>query len=221
MRKLIVFVVVVAVLLVVVDRVGDFVAERIVADNLQSSQHLQQRPDVTIDGVPFVTQFVSGHYQHVEIDASDVRVGSTPLALSTLHTDFRTVSVSHNFQTFSARTASATATVDFAGLSRLLKVHVHYGGHGRIALSKKLPVIGRKTVTFAARYANGVLRFGGAAVNGLGHLGHEVASALSHYLDIRTPLRTFPFHIRVRSIRVDSSGLQLTLTGRNLHYRNG
>lgn len=220
MRKLIIFLVVIAVLLVVVDRGGDLVAERITGDNLQTSQHLQQRPDVSIDGVPFLTQFASGHYQHVEISAIDLRVGKTPLYLSQLHADFRTVTVSRRFDDFRARTASANAAVDYADLSRLLDVTVHYGGKGRIALTRKLPLIGKKTVTFKASYANGALRFGKAAINGAGSLGSEVSSALKRYLNVDTSLRKFPFDVRVRSIRVDAGGLEFALTGRKLHYRS-
>ena len=77
MRKLIIFVVVVVVLLIAADRIGDVVAERVTADTLQSSQHLQQRPDVSIDGFPFLTQFATGHYQHVLIRTQDLRIGST------------------------------------------------------------------------------------------------------------------------------------------------
>ena len=149
-----------------------------------------------------------------------MRIGSTTLYLSHLHADFRTVSVSHSFHDFRARTATARGTVDFAGLSRLLHVTVHYGGHGTIALTKKLPVLGKRTLTFKASYANGALRFGKAAVAGAQHLGQQVTSLLKHYLDVRTPLRRFPFDVRVRSVRVDAGGLEFALAGRNLAYRN-
>ena len=55
--------------------------------SLQTSQGLQQRPDVSIDGIPFLTQFASGHYQHIEVDSQDVRVGSSALYLSDLDID--------------------------------------------------------------------------------------------------------------------------------------
>ena len=220
MRKLIIFLIVIALVVVVADRGGDLVADRITADTLQSSQHLQQRPDVTIDGVPFLTQFATGHYQHVEIDAQNVRVGSTPLYLSTLHADFRTVTVSRSFDDFKAETATARGTVNYTGLSRLLKVRVRYAGNGRLSVTKKLPVIGKKTITFKARYANGVLRFGQGAVNGAGHLGSEVSSFLNRYFGIKTSLRKFPFDVRVRSVSVNATGLQFALAGRNLAYKN-
>src|ERR1700712_5607103 len=74
LRRFVILVVVLAVLLSVLDRGGDYVAERVAADNLQSSQHLTSRPDVTIHGVPFLTQFVQGDYDHVSVDADGLPV---------------------------------------------------------------------------------------------------------------------------------------------------
>ena len=96
---------------------------------------------------------------------------------------------------------------------------MRYGGDGHLALTKKLPLIGTKTVRFEATYANGALRFGQAAVNGLGHLGQEAGSVLDRYFDIKTPLRRFPCDVGVRSIRVDAGGLEFALAGRNLKFR--
>lgn len=220
MRKLIIFLVVIIVVVVAADRVGDVVAERLVADNLQTSQHLQQRPDVSIDGIPFLTQFASGHYQHIEIDAQNVQVGSTDLYVSTLHADFHTVTVSRSFSKFAAKTANARATVNYAALTRLLHVQVRYAGGGRLQLTKKFPVIGRETVTFKASYANGALRFGQGAINGAGKIGSKVESVLSDYFNVRTSLGRFPFNVKVQRLAVTASGLLITLAGRSLVYNN-
>ena len=107
--------------------------------------------------------------------------------------------------------------VDF-GHGPLLHVRVRYAGKSRLEFSKKLPVVGRKTVTFKASYANGVLRFGKTAINGLGRFGDEVQSFLDRYLGVRTSLRDIPFDIKVRSLAVNASGLQIGLAGRNVSY---
>src|ERR671930_802776 len=71
-------------LLVVIDRVGDYVAERIAADTIKSAQHLPSRPDVDIAGFPFLNQLITGKYDKITVTADDVPVGTTarPLVLS-------------------------------------------------------------------------------------------------------------------------------------------
>lgn len=109
MSKLFWTVVALAILLVVVDRVGDFAAERVAADTLQSSQGLDQPPHVSIEGFPFLHQFVTGRYERVRLSAERVPVGSAPnsLTLSRVRLDFRTVTTSKSFDRFRARRARA------------------------------------------------------------------------------------------------------------------
>src|SRR6476619_6753226 len=39
-------------------------------------QHLDSGPDVDIDGFPFLTQLVEGHYDEITVTATDVPVGA-------------------------------------------------------------------------------------------------------------------------------------------------
>ncbi|GID96902.1 hypothetical protein Adi01nite_63140 [Amorphoplanes digitatis] len=63
------------VLLFVADRAGKSAAERLIADRVVSQLDAQdataQPPDVTIEGVPFLTQVLSGHYQEIGILLND------------------------------------------------------------------------------------------------------------------------------------------------------
>jgi hypothetical protein len=74
-RRLLIALVVLAALLVLADRVGVLSAERALAGQIQTELDLQQRPDVSIRGVPFLTQAVGGRYEEVRVELPDVDSG--------------------------------------------------------------------------------------------------------------------------------------------------
>jgi len=67
-------------LLALADRLGAFAAERVVAQRIQVDQLLAVRPDVTIDGIPFLTQLAGGHYERVDVTVRDLRRGSLDIS---------------------------------------------------------------------------------------------------------------------------------------------
>ena len=75
MRRIVIALVVLATLLVLADRVGVVLAERALADQIRTELDLQQTPDVSIRGVPFLTQAIRGRYQEVRVGLPDVDSG--------------------------------------------------------------------------------------------------------------------------------------------------
>jgi LmeA-like phospholipid-binding len=76
MRRLVVVVVVLLALLAVVDRVGVLVAQSVLASQVRDQLELDQTPDVSIRGIPFLTQAVRGNYRDVRVQLPDVDAGS-------------------------------------------------------------------------------------------------------------------------------------------------
>jgi hypothetical protein len=74
-RRIVIALVVLAALLVLADRVGVVLAERALADQIRTELDLQQTPDVSIRGVPFLTQAIRGRYQEVRVRLPDVDSG--------------------------------------------------------------------------------------------------------------------------------------------------
>jgi hypothetical protein len=70
-KALLTLIVVVLLLLVAADRVAWYVAERGVAQAIQDSENLDKRPDVSIGGIPFLTQAWSGTYEDVDVTFED------------------------------------------------------------------------------------------------------------------------------------------------------
>ena len=74
-RLLITFIVLLVIVggaLAVVDRFGASYAEREISDRVAQQvadqKATSEKPDVTIEGVPFLTQVLSGHYQEIKIE---------------------------------------------------------------------------------------------------------------------------------------------------------
>ncbi|MCW2595304.1 MAG: Secreted protein [Jatrophihabitans sp.] len=225
LRRVAIGLVILVVLLVVADRVGNYVAERTAGNTIQQSQHLTSRPDVNIGGFPFLTQLAAGHFDKITVTASHVPVGSAsvPLQVAQVHVEFDGVTVSRAFSSVHANTANAIALVNYADLSKTLGVDLAYAGNGRIKASKSVSLAGRTLsaeVTTQPILANGALSFGSTQINGAGQLSGEVTALLNKVFDVSVPLQGIPFQIQVKSLTVDERGLHINLTGANLSYAN-
>ncbi len=75
MRRLLIVLVVLAALLVVADRVGVVVAQNRLASQIQQQLDLDRKPDVSIRGIPFLTQAISGTYKDIRVQLPDVDAG--------------------------------------------------------------------------------------------------------------------------------------------------
>jgi hypothetical protein len=76
MRRLLVVLLVLVALLAIADRVGVLVAQSVLAAQVKNQLELDQTPDVSIRGIPFLTQAVRGKYSDVRVKLPDVDAGS-------------------------------------------------------------------------------------------------------------------------------------------------
>ena len=222
MFRLLKLLLVLAVLALVVDRGGDYLAEQAAAGELQRSQGLQREPDVSITGFPFLNQFASGRYDRVVVTAQDVRAGTSDMSLTIakVRLEFRTVTASRDFRRFRARSATAHATVGYRALSKTLGIRVRFGGDGQITASKTFTVLGetlRPSITVRPEVASDALTFAGSKIGGQ-DVPAEVSTALREVFGTDLSLEDLPFDVKVKAVKVTRAGLDLTLTGRNLSY---
>ena len=75
MRRLLIVLVVLAALLVAADRVGVVVAQNRLASEIQQQLDLDAKPDVSIRGIPFLTQAIRGTYKDIRMQLPDVDAG--------------------------------------------------------------------------------------------------------------------------------------------------
>ncbi|MBW8485245.1 LmeA family phospholipid-binding protein [Actinomadura parmotrematis] len=118
MRKvLLVLLILVAVGLVVADRVGVRVAQDEIGKQIAAEYRLAQRPDVTIHGVPFLTQAVSGNYDRIDVKIGNwteqgVTVGDVRIDMRGVNAPVKEVTKGEQGR-ITAETATASAVIPY------------------------------------------------------------------------------------------------------------
>lgn len=222
-RRLLVGLVILLLVLLGVDRLGDYVAEQAAASTIKSSQGLAHKPGVDISGFPFLTQLASGSFDEITITAKDVPVGTADhqLDIGQVRVVLHELTVSRDFKRVHAATANATATVSYAALGQTLGLTVSYSGDGRITASRQVTVAGvtlNASLTTRPELVNGALSFTQTAINNGAQLGGEITTLLNQAVGLAIPLQGIPFHVQVTTLKVDSGGLSIGLVGRDLSY---
>lgn len=215
MRRLLISLVVILGLLVVADRVARAAADRAVAQRIQKDQGLTQRPDVSIDGFPFLTQALSGRYDHVTMTLHDLHDG--PVPVQTLRVVLRGVHVplsavfSRHVASVPVDRATATVLVRYADLGANVggnHLTVSPGPDGEVKVTGTVSALGQSVTA-----------------SGEGRLdvrGNDVIVTVGHGLDFTIPLGGLPFRIVLVGAKATKAGIEVAATadGLVLHPRN-
>lgn len=221
---LLVVVLVLAGLFVAADRIAKSFAEDKAASALQSSQHLSSRPDVSVQGFPFLTQLAAGRFGEVIVTAAHVAVGDDrDVDLKRVRVDLHDVTVRDNYSTVHAQTATAQATIAFDELSRLLRTPMRYGGNGRLVAQPTVQLLGQtfhgtvSAVVHASSQRGLTFADARASINGV-DIPSAVTNAFVRVFDRAISLSGLPFGVRVTGASVTSAGVIVDLAGSDLSY---
>jgi hypothetical protein len=222
-KGLLVTVVTVAVCAVAADRISLVLAERAVASQLQVSGGLSTRPDVSIRGVPFLTQAFAGEYDDVEVSASEVTAGGA--RLSRLDVSLRGARVPLSDALSGSVTAvpvdglRATVLLSYADISAQLRdrrLTVAPAGE-QLRVSGTVQVLGR---TMSASAISTVSLSGASVVVTAKRfeVGHAVANravtaALAGRFDFVIRVGQLPYGLTLSSLRVSPDGIVATAEG--------
>lgn len=218
-------------LLVAADRIGVAVAESKVASKVQSSQQLTNRPSVTIEGFPFLTQVISNRYQAVQLSAGGVTLGSGQdrLQVKTLTARLTGVRATGNYSGVTARTVAGTATVGYPELSRVLGFPLGYGGpaangSGRVRASRSVSVLGKSiaaTVTATVSITGAEMLSFSAVKVSVADAGVSLPQVLTDQLASifakQLSLNGLPFKLRVRSLAATAAGVSVSADAQNVN----
>ena len=211
-------------LLVAVDRIGVAVAESAVAQTLQNSQHLANKPSVDIEGFPFLTQLASGNYDKIALSDDDVTVGQygRTVKLQHLKVTLHSVKVARDFKSATAGSGTADARMSYADLSQTLGTKLTYAGSGRVTASGSV-LVGSQTITGSVtatpRLSGSSLEFASPQVTVDGvPAPAQVAAALGGVFGAPIPLDNLPYSLRVDSLSVDKDGVSFVLSGHQLSF---
>jgi hypothetical protein len=107
--------VVLLVLFFVADQVAKAYAQNMIASKLQSSSGLSAKPNVTIEGFPFLTQLLGHDIRTIDISASNVQEGR--LDISSINATATGVHITSGFNGATIDRISGTALITFADLA--------------------------------------------------------------------------------------------------------
>jgi hypothetical protein len=220
MKGLLTTLVVLAVLAVGADRIALVVAQSAVAAQLQSSGSLSSRPDVSIRGIPFLTQAISGRYDDVELSASEVTAGGG--RISQLDVSLRGVHVPLS-EALSGSVAKvpvdqlrASLLLSYADMDKQLRdrrMSVSPAGD-QLRVTGSVQVLGRtisaSAISSVALSGTSVVvtarRFevGNAAANKM------VTAALAGRFDFVVRLGALPYGLKLSGLRVQPDGVVAT-----------
>ena len=204
-------VIAVLVLVLVGDRLSHVYAEDTIASKIQQRGFGVVKPDVTIDGFPFLTQVAARHFPRGHLSAHDIHEG--PLTIAGISGDARDVRIGPADPQGAIGTVDGTATVGFGDLTRA-------AGRSRVCGSRRPTTRddaghGRQlsgTATAQVTQVGGGIRVHTVSVEGFS------ITALGDKLDFTVPIPPLPLDLTVQSLSVTSRGVELRVTGANIPF---
>jgi hypothetical protein len=240
---LLVLLIILAAILAVVDRIGASYAERVISDRVAeqvADQDAQSaKPDVTVEGVPFLTQVVAGKYQEIKIllrDFSGPAGNGKTIKMPVL--DVRAKDVRAPLDTLRsgqgdiiATTVTGAGTIDYATLAQLsgedgVKLAEK---DGKLAVTAPLTVLNQKvtingTANIEVASGNVVrVRFEQVTAEGLPNVP-LVDTALNNYarslsVDLKVP--ALPLKLKVEKVQPTPAGLVVTAGAKEVPLNAG
>jgi hypothetical protein len=228
MRRLLLVVLVFLIAVVIaVDRVGALAAAHVLASKVESDEHLPSRPDLSIGGIPFLTQAFGGNYKDISVTAHEVPVEQVPV--TTLHVTLRHAHVPFSkvihgsVSTVPVDRITGSAFISFDDANTYLARHSPVGslvqlrasGTPRTATVLDRISVGGRRLTLqgvgSVTVSSNVVRLDVSGLTGTLASGAQAPSsvlslALRH-LNVSFPLQSIPFQLRITSVEFTSTGI--------------
>ena len=204
------------------DRYAHRRAEGRVAAALQPPLGTPARPQVDIEGFPFLTQIAAGSVGKMQIVADQLgETTNAPVILA--HADLVMTDVVTNdwFKTMKITHTEGTGLIDYTKLSSLTNAPLRYGGEGRVEIVVKTTVVGREVeavITGAPRLNadEQTMTLSDAKISVAGvNLPDFTAQALLAALLKPIPLKGLPLGLTVTGITAAEDGVHVALMAEN------
>jgi len=118
-RRWLIALVVLVVLLVGIDFAARAVAEQVAAGQIKKQASLATKPDVTIEGFPFLTQVAARNFSDVKIGISDLKAG--PVTITSIEANATNIKLSsYNFSSGTISQLNGTLLINFASVGNTL-----------------------------------------------------------------------------------------------------
>jgi hypothetical protein len=227
---------------VVLDRFAASYAERMISDKVAEQVANQKatsdKPDVTIEGVPFLTQVLKGTYQEIKIEladfagpAGDNRTIQMPLLdIRALDVDAPLDTIRSGNGDIVASTVSGIGTIDYTQLAKLinqpgLKLSAKDGkliGSAPVqALGQTYNVSGAATLT--VKDGTVQVRFSDVTAEGLPDipLVRTLINAYAQKLGVDLKVPALPLKLALKKVEPQTDGLKVTAEAHDVSLNSG
>ncbi len=227
MRAFLTLIVVLAIALVVGDRVAVVLAQNEIGRKVAAEYNLARQPSVSIRGIPFLTQAVSGKYHDIDVRAGDwsgqgITVHDLDVTLTDVTAPLHDV-VHNQTSNLVAASASATALVPYdtvRGYAPSGVESIAYGSDGLHVTGtfdvEGVSVPGTVVVTVAPT-DNGI-QVTPVSVQAKGGGPTLSLSVLRRALAFTVPLQRLPLGARLTAIQPSAGGLEVTAVAHDVHF---
>ncbi|HUB41413.1 MAG TPA: DUF2993 domain-containing protein [Streptosporangiaceae bacterium] len=215
---------IVIVVLVVLDFAARVAAQNVLASKIEQ-QGLQHKPNVTIDGFPFLTQVASRNFERVNLSDADQTEG--PVTITSINATARNIKVnSYAFSSGTIGSLSGTALISFASLGNtltqqvgplgsLLKgagLNLRAAGPSEVKATLNLVVTSGSATWRVAWLAGDRLNVRLVGSDGL------PSSLLGAIQDITLQVPKLPLGLTIDSVRVSPAGVLGRVHGSNVPF---
>ncbi|MFF4619243.1 LmeA family phospholipid-binding protein [Nonomuraea jabiensis] len=220
MRKLIIFLIVLVILLVAVDRVAVAGVERDLSNRIAAASDLSGKPTVTIEGIPFLTQAISGHYPEVRFDLGTFTYGGVPiknLRGAAYDVTAPLADVLQNRANIKAGRVAISGTLTRATIDKYAPQGVKIGGNGDRLTASGEVTVGVQKVKFDAEMrvelVDGGIRLQAEKIEGV---PDQLASLVSYTIKFKGKL---PFDVKVTGVKSVAEGLEISAEASDVPIR--
>jgi hypothetical protein len=239
---LVVLLVIIGGALFIGDRVGRSYAERVISDKVAGQVAAQKatsgKPDVTIEGFPFLTQVAAGTYHEIKIELPnfagpagngktlhmallDIRAKDVKAPLSDLRSGGGNITAS---------TVTGTGTI---GYDEVIKLIDQPGvklsqKNGQIVATGPVQVLGQQfdvTATAKIKIVSGKVQvaFTDVSAAGLPDLPvvKTLISAYANKLGVELAVPALPLNLKLQQVDAAADGLKVTAAAQNVKFNGG
>ncbi|MEV4159847.1 LmeA family phospholipid-binding protein [Nonomuraea dietziae] len=220
MRKLIIFLIVLIIVLVAVDRVAVAGVQRDIATRIAASSDLSGTPTVTIEGIPFLTQAIAGRYSEVRFDLGTLTYNTVKvdnLRGAAYDVTAPLADVVQNRAQITAGRVHVQGTLSRSTVDKFAPRGVKIGGSGdRLTASGEVD-LGVTKVKFDAEMrvevVDGGIKLTADKVNG-------IPSKNAGFLTYTIPFKgKLPFDVKVTGVKAVPAGLEITAEASDVPLR--
>jgi len=173
------------------------------------------RPNVSVEGFPFLTQLISRHLQGVEVTAPRYPIGSVT---ASIHVHAQDITLDSGYESGTIAQVTGTGLVPFASLARMPGLAAVPGllisgdGPHMVKLSANLGVFAASAIARVTQTAGNELSLRIVSSSGV------PAALLAPIRDLILRIPALPLGLTVQSVRVSPRGVVIGVAGSDVKF---